>query len=129
MGERVNHAPGMGRDIPGEDISECRGLERTVSPAGTQCDRSRVSKGEMNQVQLRHWEDLGFHKDAEAARKPSTFKMIVLVAIWRTDCRGWRGGRKVRREAFLSSRCERKVAQTRGWWKRGERWLHLKYFL
>lgn len=49
-----------------------------MSPAETQCDRSRVSKGETSQVQLMPWEDLGFHDNGEAARKPGIFKEFWL---------------------------------------------------
>lgn len=94
--------------------SKCRGLERTVFQAGGQCDRSRVSQGKRSQAQLMHREDLGFHKDGEVPRKASILRMVVRAAVWRTDCRGQKGSRKVRQEGFLSSRCERKVARTKG---------------
>lgn len=65
-GEGVNHGLAVwGRSSPGGEVSKCRGLERTVSPAGAQCDRSRVSKRKRSQAQLMYWEGVGFHKDGE----------------------------------------------------------------
>lgn len=50
---------------------KCRVLERRVSPAGAQCDWSRVMEA------------------SEPDLIRSAFKiMVVLTVVWRPDCRG-----------------------------------------